>query len=65
MPKLKTHRGASKRFKITKNGKVRRNKAFGRHLMSAKSPKRRRNLRKGTISSPEDDRRVKRLLPYA
>lgn len=64
MPKIKTNSSAAKRFKITKNGKVRRGKAFGRHLKSAKSAKRRRNLRKGVIMDPSEMGRVKRLLPY-
>lgn len=64
MPKVKTHRGAAKRFRKTKSGKIKRNMAYGRHLMSSKSPKRRRNLRKGIIMSPEDTRNVKKLLPY-
>ena len=65
MPKIKTNSSAAKRFKITKNGKVRRGKAFGRHLKSAKSAKRRRNLRKGVIMDPSEMGRVKRLLPYS
>lgn len=63
MPKLKTNKSASKRFKITKSGKVKRGFAFGRHLFNGKSPKRRRNLRGSDIASPEDTVRVKRLLP--
>ena len=63
MPKLKTNKAAAKRFKRTKNGKIKRNMAFRNHLMASKSPKRRRKLRKAAILSPEDVRRVERLLP--
>ena len=48
MPKLKTHTGAKKRFKLTKNGKVKRAKAYKSHILNKKSTKRKRNLRKGT-----------------
>ena len=64
MPKVKTNRGAAKRFKKTKRGKIKRNMAFGRHLMGGKSPKRRRRLRKSVVLSAEDGPGVKRLLPY-
>ncbi len=63
MPKLKTNRGAAKRFKKTKNGKILRHKAFGRHLKTCKSAKRRRKLRGGTTLSPADAKRVKLMLP--
>lgn len=64
MPKIKTHRGASKRFTRTKNGKFKRHKAFARHLLGHKSAKRRRNLRQSEIAGPEDAKRLKLLLPY-
>ncbi|MFR6345048.1 MAG: 50S ribosomal protein L35, partial [Christensenellales bacterium] len=48
MPKMKTHRGAAKRFRLTGSGKVRRNKAYKSHLLNSKSRKRKRNLRKAT-----------------
>lgn len=64
MPKLKTNKSAAKRFKSTKSGKFKRSKAFGAHLLTGKSAKRRRNLRKSTILSPEDVKRVKGMLPY-
>lgn len=64
MPKIKSHRGAAKRFKFTKSGKIRRKSAFARHLMTGKSPKRRRNLRKSSILDPADVKSVKRMLPY-
>ncbi len=63
MPKLKTNKAAAKRFKKTKNGRILRNRAFGRHLMTSKSPKRRRRFRKSTTLSPQDMARVKRMLP--
>jgi len=64
MPKLKTNRGAAKRFKRTKNGGFKRNKAFGRHLKTAKSAKRRRNLRQATVLDATEEKRIKRLMPY-
>ena len=45
MPKLKTHRGAAKRLSLTKTGKIKRSKAFRKHIMASKSPKQKRNLR--------------------
>ncbi|HOZ47268.1 MAG TPA: 50S ribosomal protein L35 [Candidatus Hydrogenedentes bacterium] len=65
MPKVKTHRGAAKRFRRTKSGKVKRTMAFARHLKSSKSPKRRRNLRKNVIMSSEDVPNLKKMLPYS
>ena len=64
MPKIKTNRGAHKRFSRTKNGKFKRHKAFARHLLGHKSAKRRRNLRQSGLVSPEDTQRLKHLLPY-
>jgi len=63
MPKLKTRSSAAKRFRKTKTGKIRRQKAFAGHLMKDKSPKRRRNLRKGTFVAPGDAKRIKRMIP--
>lgn len=65
MPKLKTNSGAKKRFKITKNGKVKRAKAFRNHMLESKSPKRKRGLRGTEVSSEAETKRVKRLMPYA
>jgi len=65
MPKMKSNRGANKRFRATKNGRFKRNKAYNRHLKTGKSAKRRRNLRHATITAPAEERRVKRMLPYA
>jgi large subunit ribosomal protein L35 len=64
MPKLKTHRGAAKRFKRTKNGKFLRGKAFRRHILSSKSTKRKRALRGTTAASHQDTPRLARMLPY-
>ncbi len=64
MPKLKTRKGAAKRFKSTKSGKFKYNRAYGRHLLTSKSPKRRRNLRKPGIVSSADKKRIERMLPY-
>jgi len=62
MPKIRTKRGASKRFKLTGNKKVRRNKAYASHILTKKSPKRKRNLRKGGLVDTTQERRVKRML---
>ncbi len=64
MPKIKTHRGAAKRFKRTGSGKLSRHHAFASHLLTHKSPKRKRRLRKSSILSSADVKRVDRLLPY-
>lgn len=64
MPKMKTHRGAAKRFKKTGTGKIKRNKAYTSHILTKKSPKRKRNLRKSTITSSADSKVIKKLLPY-
>ena len=65
MPKLKSNSGAKKRFRITKNGKVKRASAFKSHLLERKSPKRNRGLRGVTVSSEAEVKKVKRMLPYA
>lgn len=64
MPKLKSHRGAAKRFKLTATGKVKRGHAFARHLLSAKSTKVKRKLDKDTLVSKAETKNVKRMLPY-
>lgn len=64
MPKLKTHRGSAKRFKLTATGKVKRGHAFARHLLSAKTSKVKRQLDKDTLVSKADVKSVKRMLPY-
>ena len=62
MPKMKSNRGASKRFRLTGTGKVRRNKAYASHILTKKSTKRKRNLRKAGIVSAADEARVKRMI---
>jgi len=64
MPKMKTHRGAAKRFKKTKTGKVKRRRAFASHILEKKSPKRKRRLRQATLLDKSDMKRVAKLLPY-
>lgn len=64
MPKMKTHRGAAKRFKKTGTGKLKRNKAYKSHLTGKKSAKRVRTLRKSSIVSSGDEKRISTLLPY-
>ena len=62
MPKLKTHRGAAKRFKRTGTGKLSRRKAYKNHILTKKSPKRKRRLGKPTTLTSADYARVNRLL---
>ncbi len=64
MPKLKTNRGAAKRFSKTATGKIRRKKAYFSHILTTKSPKRKRRLRKRGFISKADVREIRRLLPY-
>lgn len=64
MPKIKTNRGAAKRFKITGTGKVKRSKAFGSHILTTKTTKRKRSLRKSELVDKTMERNVKRLVPY-
>lgn len=64
MPKIKTHRGAAKRFKKTGTGKFKRFHAYHSHLLEAKTPKRKRTLRKGTMVSDADQKKLQRMLPY-
>jgi len=65
MPKQKTHKGASKRFSLTGTGKVKRKKAFHSHILTKKTTKRKRSLRKSTILDDRDVKGIKRLIPYA
>ncbi|MCI5162116.1 MAG: 50S ribosomal protein L35 [Candidatus Electrothrix sp. AX5] len=64
MPKMKTNRGAAKRFKATGTGKIRRSKAFTSHIMTSKSTKRKRNLRQSGLIDAADTKAVRRMLPY-
>ncbi len=63
MPKMKTNRAAAKRFKRTAKGKLRRRKAYHSHILTKKSSKRKRNLRKAALVSKADEKRMNRLLP--
>lgn len=65
MPKMKTHRGAAKRLRVTGTGKVARRRAGKSHLLEHKSAHRKRRLRQGTLISKADRRKVRKLLPYA
>jgi large subunit ribosomal protein L35 len=60
--KKKTNKAAAKRFRLTGSGKVRRRKAYKSHILTKKSPKRKRHLRKGAIASHADTHRLKTLL---
>lgn len=64
MPKIKTHRGAAKRFNKTANGKVTHAKAFKQHILTSKTAKRRRDLRGTTVVSAVDTPRVEKMIPY-
>jgi large subunit ribosomal protein L35 len=64
MPKLKSHKGASKRFKLTGTGKVKRGHSGLRHMLTSKAHKRKRKLRTATLVSDGDLRKVKRMIPY-
>ncbi|HWR82331.1 MAG TPA: 50S ribosomal protein L35 [Candidatus Deferrimicrobium sp.] len=63
MPKMKTQRGAAKRFKKTATGKIKRHKAFKTHILTKKTTKRKRGLRKSALVSSADTRRVRHMLP--
>ncbi len=63
MPKIKTHKGAKKRFTFTKKGKLKRFSAYASHLKTGKTSKRKRRLRKGTLLKKVDSKKIKRLLP--
>ncbi|MBP3337265.1 MAG: 50S ribosomal protein L35 [Clostridia bacterium] len=64
MPKIKTHRAAAKRYSLTKNGKVKIAHAYRSHILTKKSTKRKRNLRKGTYASAANAKVIKKLIPY-
>lgn len=64
MPKLKTSRAAAKRFKKTGTGKLMRMKAYKSHILTKKSTKRKRNLRKSTVTDATNAKVMKRILPY-
>jgi len=64
MPKMKTNKGAAKRFRKTGTGKIRASSSHMRHILTSKTSKRKRHLRKGNILAPGDSKHVKALLPY-
>lgn len=64
MPKMKTKRSAAKRFKVTGSGKLKRNKAYKRHILTKKSSKTKRNLRKATTVDASNVKNMKQILPY-
>jgi large subunit ribosomal protein L35 len=64
VPKLKTHRGAAKRFKKTATGKIKRGKAFKSHILTKKASKRKRQLDQPTLISDADSKRIHRMIPY-
>ncbi len=64
MPKLKTSRAAAKRFKITGTGKLKRMKAYKSHILTKKSAKRKRNLRKPAMTDSTNIKNMKKILPY-
>ena len=64
MPKIKTSRGAAKRFRTTGTGKVKRRKGYLRHQLSAKTRKQKRHLGKGALVDKTNERAIKRLIPY-
>jgi large subunit ribosomal protein L35 len=65
MPKLKSNRGAAKRFKATASGRFKRKKSYLRHILTKKNRKRKRNLRQSGMVSEQDQGRVRGMLPYA
>ena len=64
MPKMKTSRSAAKRFKLTGTGKLKRNKAYKRHILTKKSSKTKRNLRKPAMTDSTNVKMMKKILPY-
>ncbi|MDD4715681.1 MAG: 50S ribosomal protein L35 [Oscillospiraceae bacterium] len=64
MPKIKTHSGAKKRFKLTKSGRVKRSHAFTSHILTKKTTKRKRGLRAGAYADKTNEATVRRMIPY-
>ena len=64
MPKIKTSKAASKRFKVTGTGKLKRMKAYKSHILTKKSAKRKRNLRQSTVTDATNSKVMKKILPY-
>lgn len=63
--KLKTHRGAAKRFKLTASGKVKRRHSFARHILTKKTAGRKRKLSQAVIADPADAPKIRKMLPYS
>ncbi len=64
MPKMKTSRAAAKRFKITGTGKLKRNKAYKRHILTKKTTKKKRELRHAVMTDATNVKNMKKILPY-
>ena len=64
MPKIKTHKGSAKRFSVTKNGKVKRGKAYRSHILNKKTTKRKRKLRKNGYLATANADTIKSMIPY-
>ncbi|MEE4166252.1 MAG: 50S ribosomal protein L35 [Desulfocapsaceae bacterium] len=64
MPKMKTNRGAAKRFKLTGTGKIKRNKAYTSHILTKKSTKRKRALRQSGLVDSANEKAIRKILPY-
>ena len=64
MPKMKTSRAAAKRFKVTGTGKLKRSKAYKSHILTKKSSKTKRDLRKATMTDKTNEKNMKKILPY-
>ncbi len=64
MPKIKTNRAAAKRFRVTGSGKIKRNKGYKSHILSTKSKKRKRHLRRAGLVSAVEARNIRQLIPY-
>ncbi len=64
MPKQRTHSSSKKRFKVTGTGKVMRAQAYKKHILTKKSTKRKRNLRKTVVAAPSNQQNIKKMIPY-
>ena len=64
MPKMKTNRGAAKRFKATGTGKIKRNKAYSSHILTKKTTKKKRNLRQSGLVDSANAKAIRKILPY-
>jgi len=64
VPKIKSNRGAMKRFRVTASGKIKRSKGFKGHLLSGKGKKRKRRLRQAGLVSPSETKNIRKMIPY-